>query len=127
MRVCTRCVYEKGDASFKEFGSVIFASGGCGADFTQNSLWQRRVPICGTFRQQNDEHCTGDVFEMGEGIGGRTIDLKWVEVHATFLVKPDDPDAKIKFIATEAPHGVGSLVSTRTVAVLPMSWEGETT
>ena len=36
--VCTRCVYEKGGASFKEFGSVIFASGGFGADFTQNSL-----------------------------------------------------------------------------------------
>ena len=35
---CTRCVFEKGDASFKEFGSVIFASGGFGADFTQNSL-----------------------------------------------------------------------------------------
>ena len=100
----------KGDASFKEFGSVIFASGGCGADFTQTSLWQRRVPICGTFRQQNGEHYTGDVFEMNEAIGANTIDPKWVEVHTTFLVKPDDPDAKIKFIATEAPHGVGSLV-----------------
>ena len=41
----------KGDASFKEFGSVIFASGGCGADFTQTSLWQRRVLIGGYFRQ----------------------------------------------------------------------------
>ena len=67
----------KGDASFKEFGSVIFASGGCGADFTQTSLWQRRV---------------------NEAIGANTIDLKWVEVHATFLVTPDDPDAKTKFI-----------------------------
>ena len=70
----------KGDASFKEFGSVIFASGGCGADFTQTSLWQRRVLICGTFRQQNGEHYTGDVFEMNEAIGANTIDLKWVEV-----------------------------------------------
>ena len=35
---CTRCVYEKGDASFTEFGAVIFASGGFGAEFTQNSL-----------------------------------------------------------------------------------------
>ena len=35
---CTRCVYEKGGASFEEFGSVIFASGGFGAEITQNSL-----------------------------------------------------------------------------------------
>ena len=88
----------KGDDSFKEFGSVIFAGGGCGADFTQTSLWQRRVLIGGSFRQQNGEHYIGDVFEMNEAIGANTIDLKWVEVHATFLVKPDDPDAKTKFI-----------------------------
>ena len=37
------------------------------------------------------------------------------------------PDAKIKFIATEAPHGVGGLVSTHTEAILPMSWAGGTT
>ena len=35
---CTGCVHEKGGASFKEFGPVILASGGFGADFTQNSL-----------------------------------------------------------------------------------------
>ena len=43
---CTGCVYEEGGASFKEFGPVIFASGGSGADFTQNSLlptWSRFV------------------------------------------------------------------------------------
>ena len=88
----------KSDASFKEFGSVIFAGGGCGADFTQTSLWQRRVLICGSFRQQNGEYYIGDVFVLNEAIGANTIDLKWVEVHATFLVKPDAPDAKTKFI-----------------------------
>ena len=36
----------------------------------------------------------------------------------------DDSDAKIKFIATEAPHGAGSLVSMHTEAILPMSWAG---
>ena len=35
---CTGCVCEKGGASFKEFGPMIFASGGSGVDFTQNSL-----------------------------------------------------------------------------------------
>merc|ERR1712118_515166 len=33
-----------------------------------------------------------------------------VQVHPTGLVKPDDPDAKIKFLAAEALRGVGGLV-----------------
>jgi len=28
--------------------------------------------------------------------------LEWVQVHPTGLVKPDDADAKIKFLAAEA-------------------------
>ena len=39
---------------------------------------------------------------MGEAIGAKTIDLEWVQVHPTGLVKPDDADAKIKFLAAEA-------------------------
>ena len=49
-------------------------------------------------------------FKMGEAIGAKTIDLEWVLAHPTGLVKPDDPDAKIKFLATEALRGVGGLV-----------------
>merc|ERR1712079_663404 len=41
---------------------------------------------------------------------GKSIDLEWVQVHPTGLVKPDDPDAKIKFLAAEALRGVGGLV-----------------
>merc|ERR1711874_177354 len=47
---------------------------------------------------------------MAEAIGGKSIDLEWVQVHPTGLVKPDDPDAKIKFLAAEALRGVGGLV-----------------
>ena len=47
---------------------------------------------------------------MGEDFGARTFDLEWVQVHPTGLVKPDDPDAKIKFLAAEALRGVGGLV-----------------
>jgi succinate dehydrogenase/fumarate reductase flavoprotein subunit len=47
---------------------------------------------------------------MGERIGGKTIDLEWVQVHPTGLVKPDEPDAKIKFLAAEALRGVGGIV-----------------
>jgi len=58
----------------------------------------------------NGEHCTGDGIKMGEVIGAKTVDLEWVQVHPTGLVKPDDPDAKIKFLAAEALRGVGGLV-----------------
>lgn len=47
---------------------------------------------------------------MGEAIGAKSIDLEWIQVHPTGLVKPDDPDAKIKFLAAEALRGVGGLV-----------------
>merc|ERR1719446_76302 len=58
----------------------------------------------------NGEHCTGDAIKMGESIGANTVDLEWVQVHPTGLVKPDDPDAKVKFLAAEALRGVGGLV-----------------
>jgi len=58
----------------------------------------------------NGEHCTGDGIKMGEAIGAKTIDLEWVQVHPTGLVKPDEPDAKIKFLAAEALRGVGGIV-----------------
>lgn len=32
------------------------------------------------------------------------------QVHPTGLVKPDDPDAKVKFLAAEALRGVGGIV-----------------
>merc|ERR1719203_1954316 len=47
---------------------------------------------------------------MGESVGANSVDLEWVQVHPTGLVKPDDPDAKIKFLAAEALRGVGGLV-----------------
>merc|ERR1719443_1938645 len=47
---------------------------------------------------------------MGEAVGAKTVDLEWVQVHPTGLVKPDDPDAKVKFLAAEALRGVGGLV-----------------
>merc|ERR1712224_1186236 len=33
----------------------------------------------------------------GEACGANSVDLEWVQVHPTGLVKPDDPDAKVKF------------------------------
>jgi len=58
----------------------------------------------------NGEHCTGDGIKMSEAIGAKTIDLEWVQVHPTGLVKPDEPDAKVKFLAAEALRGVGGII-----------------
>ena len=51
-----------------------------------------------------------DLLHLPSANGAKTIDLEWVQVHPTGLVKPDDPDAKIKFLAGEALRGVGGLV-----------------
>merc|ERR1739846_16790 len=108
--VCTGLVYEKGGADFNESGPVILCSGDFGADFTQNSLLAKYRPDLMHLPTTNGEHCTGDGIKMGEAIGGKSIDLEWVQVHPTGLVKPGDPDAKIKFLAAEALRGVGGLV-----------------
>merc|ERR1712051_534147 len=107
---CVGLIYEKAGTDTKEYGPVILASGGFGADFTQNSLLAQYRPDLMHLPTTNGEHCTGDGIKMGEAIGAKSIDLEWVQVHPTGLVKPDDPDAKIKFLAAEALRGVGGLV-----------------
>merc|ERR1719331_422087 len=108
-----RCVgveYEKGGLQFQEHGPVILCSGGFGADFSNNSLLAKYRPDLLHLPTTNGEHCTGDGIKMGEAIGAKSVDLEWVQVHPTGLVKQDDADAKIKFLAAEALRGVGGLV-----------------
>jgi len=104
------CKYEKSGQIFQEHGAVILASGGFGADFSQDSLLAKYRPDLLHLPTTNGEHCTGDGIKLAEAIGAKSIDLEWVQVHPTGLVKPDDPDAKIKFLAAEALRGVGGLV-----------------
>merc|ERR1711933_381441 len=104
------CVWEKAGVETKEYGPVILCSGGFGADFGSDSLLAKYRPDLLHLPTTNGEHCTGDAIKMGEAIGAETIDLEWVQVHPTGLVKPDDPDAKVKFLAAEALRGVGGLV-----------------
>jgi len=104
------CVYEKAGENFKEYGPVILCSGGFGADFGADSLLAKFRPDLLHLPTTNGEHCTGDAIKMGEAVGAKTVDLEWVQVHPTGLVKPDDPDAKVKFLAAEALRGVGGLV-----------------
>merc|ERR1719384_377033 len=109
-RAVVGCEYRKAGVTYKEFGCVILCSGGFGADFGSDSLLAMYRPDLLHLPTTNGEHCTGDAIKMGEGIGAKTIDLEWVQVHPTGLVKPDDPDAKVKFLAAEALRGVGGLV-----------------
>merc|ERR1712061_641157 len=103
------CEYRKAGKVSKEFGPVVFASGGFGADFGSDSLLAKYRPDLLHLPTTNGEHCTGDGIKLGEAIGAETIDLEWVQDHPTGLVKPDDPDAKVKFLAAEALRGVGGL------------------
>merc|ERR1712187_422746 len=104
------CEYEKAGACFKEFGPVILCSGGFGADFGNDSLLAKYRPDLLHLPTTNGEHCTGDAIKMGESVGANTVALESVQAHNTGLVKPDDPDAKVKFLAAEALRGVGGLV-----------------
>jgi len=107
---CVGVEYEKAGVRFQEHGPVIVCTGGFGADFSKDSLLGKYRPDLLHLPTTNGEHCTGDGIKMGEAIGAQTIDLEWVQVHPTGLVKADDPDAKIKFLAAEALRGVGGLV-----------------
>lgn len=102
--------YKKAGEEFCEFGPVILATGGFGADFGSDSLLAQYRPDLLHLPTTNGEHCTGDGIKMSEAIGAKTIDLEWVQVHPTGLVKQDEPDAKVKFLAAEALRGVGGLI-----------------
>merc|ERR550514_913006 len=104
------CEYEKAGIRKTEYGPVILCSGGFGADFGSDSLLAKFRPDLLHLPTTNGEHCTGDSIKMGEAVGAKSIDLEWVQVHPTGLVKPDEPDAKVKFLAAEALRGVGGIV-----------------
>uniref|UniRef100_A0A6B2L0T2 fumarate reductase (NADH) n=1 Tax=Arcella intermedia TaxID=1963864 RepID=A0A6B2L0T2_9EUKA len=94
----------------KTYGPVVIATGGYAADFEADSLLKKYRPQWMNLPTTNGEHCTGDGIKMLEKIGGGTVDLEAVQVHPTGLVHPDDPDAKVKFLAAEALRGVGGLL-----------------
>ncbi|KZT08433.1 fumarate reductase [Laetiporus sulphureus 93-53] len=92
------------------YGPVILATGGYAADFTSTSLIKKYRPELYNLPTTNGEHCTGDGQKMALAIGASAIDLEKVQVHPTGLVDPNDPDAKVKFLAAEALRGVGGLL-----------------
>ena len=112
-----------------EHGPVILATGGFGADFTDRSLlaeiepeWNKLaafddVPSAAgrlmSLPTTNGEHCTGDGIKMSMAVGGNTVDMEAVQVHPTGMIHPDDPDAKVRFLAAEALRGVGGILLNR--------------
>merc|ERR1719197_524753 len=111
--------YEQGGQEKQVKGIVILATGGCGADFGSDSILAQvngKVSVDGQFPDMlklsttNGDHCTGDGIKMATAIGAETVDLNWVQVHPTGLVHPDEPEAKVKFLAAEALRGCGALI-----------------
>lgn len=105
--------YTKGGKTYQEHGGVIIASGGYAADYTKTSLLQQYRPDLVSFPTTNGEHCTGDGIKMAMAIGADVVDMEWVQVHPTGLVHPDDPQAKVKWLAAEALRGVGGIMIDR--------------
>ncbi|KAI0344535.1 fumarate reductase [Trametopsis cervina] len=102
--------YTHNGKSETAYGPVILATGGYAADFTEDSLLKKHRPEYYNLPTTNGDHCTGDGQKLALAIGASAIDLEKVQVHPTGLVDPNEPEAKVKFLAAEALRGVGGLL-----------------
>eukprot|EP01064_Diplonema_japonicum_P003844 TRINITY_DN1252_c2_g2_i1.p1 TRINITY_DN1252_c2_g2~~TRINITY_DN1252_c2_g2_i1.p1 ORF type:complete len:648 (+),score=236.19 TRINITY_DN1252_c2_g2_i1:65-2008(+) len=103
------CRYEREGKEGTAMGPVVLTTGGFGADFTANSLLAQLRPEYMELPTTNGVHCTGDGIKMAQAVGGSTVDLDMVQIHPTALVHPNEPDAKVKFLAAEALRGAGGI------------------
>ncbi|KAF9777926.1 FAD binding domain-containing protein [Thelephora terrestris] len=102
--------YTIGGKTETAYGPVILATGGYAADFTESSLLKKYRPEFWELPTTNGDHCTGDGHKIAISIGASSIDMEKVQVHPTGLVDPNEPGAKVKFLAAEALRGVGGLL-----------------
>ena len=102
--------FEKDGKVHTEHGIVIIATGGFGADFSDGSLLKKYRPDLMHLATTNGSHCSGDGLKMANDVGTDLTFMEWVQVHPTGLVHPDDPKAKVKFLAAEALRGCGGIL-----------------
>ncbi|KZP14766.1 Flavocytochrome c [Athelia psychrophila] len=107
---------KKGVTKEVAYGPVVLATGGYAADFTADSLLKKHRPEYYNLPTTNGDHCTGDGHKLAMLAGANAIDMEKVQVHPTGLVDPNEPDAKVKFLAAEALRGVGGLLLDNTGA-----------
>jgi len=86
--------YTKDGKESEQYGPVIIATGGFGADFGKDSLLAKYRPDLLHLPTTNGDHCTGDGLKMSLAIGAASVDMTSVQVHPTGLVHPKDPEAK---------------------------------
>ena len=100
--------YTFGGKTETGYGPVILATGGYTAD--EDSLLKKYRPEFWELPTTNGDHCTGDGHKIAISVGASAIDMEKVQVHPTGLVDPNEPGAKVKFLAAEALRGVGGLL-----------------
>ncbi|KIW07464.1 hypothetical protein, variant [Verruconis gallopava] len=106
----TGVTYEHDGKTISVDGTVVLATGGYAADFTETSLLKKHRPDVYDFASTNGVHATGDGQKMLMAIGANAIDMDKVQVHPTGLVDPKDPGSKWKFLAAEALRGEGGIL-----------------
>ena len=114
--------YKQGGDTKREFGAVVVATGGFAADFSPQGVLASVRPDLLRLPTTNGEHCTGDGIKLAVAgpVRAATVDMASVQVHPTGLVHPDEPDAKVKWLAAEALRGVGGIMLDGSGAVRHM-------
>mmetsp|Transcript_3363 Transcript_3363/g.7902 ORF Transcript_3363/g.7902 Transcript_3363/m.7902 type:complete len:489 (-) Transcript_3363:1052-2518(-) len=104
---------EVGGKKVCEYGPVVLATGGYGADNDPDSILHKHRPDLKHMPTTCGDHCTGDGIKFAmRDAGADAVDLNWVQVHPTGLVNPKEPDVagKTLFLAAEALRGCGGLL-----------------
>ncbi len=104
--------FEKDGGTHREHGAVVIATGGFAADFSASGVLASVRPDLLKLPTTNGEHCTGDGIKLASAgaVRAGTVDMASVQVHPTGLVHPDEPEAKVKWLAAEALRGVGGIM-----------------